>query len=144
MSRIYLATSWRNEAQPELVEHLRELGHEVYDFRNPDRGPHAGQGGFAWDDIDPDWREWKPADWREALNHKLAAGGFGSDHAGMRWADTCVLLLPSGRSAHIEAGWMKGQGKRVIAYVPEPTEPDLMYSLFDMFVVDLSELETVL
>lgn len=42
--RIYVASSWRNPIQPEVVRHLREAGHEVYDFRNP----APGQEGFSW------------------------------------------------------------------------------------------------
>lgn len=34
--RIYVASSWRNTHQPEVVAKLRELGHEVYDFREPE------------------------------------------------------------------------------------------------------------
>ena len=62
----------------------------------------------------------------------------------MRWADTCVLVLPCGRSAHTEAGWMAGSGKHVIAYIPETVEPELMYKLFDAVVGDLDELVKVL
>jgi len=51
-----------------------------------------------------------------------------------------VLVLPCGRSAHTEAGWMAGAGKRVIAYIPEMVEPELMYKLFDAVVGDLDEL----
>ena len=51
MSRIYVATSWRNEEQPNMVNMLRADGHEVYDFRNP-----PGQAGFGWEQIDPEWR----------------------------------------------------------------------------------------
>lgn len=47
--RIYLASSWRNAAQPGLVALLRSWGHEVYDFRNP----APGETGFAWQ---TDWR----------------------------------------------------------------------------------------
>lgn len=36
--KIYVASSWRNERQPEVVEHLRSFGYEVYDFRNPAPG----------------------------------------------------------------------------------------------------------
>ena len=64
--------------------------------------------------------------------------------AALRWADTCVLVLPCGRSAHTEAGWMAGSGKRVIAYIPEMVEPELMYKLFDAVVGDLDELVKVL
>ena len=58
----------------------------------------------------------------------------------LEWADTCVLVLPCGRSAHTEAGWMAGAGKRVIAYIPEMVEPELMYKLFDRVVGNLDDL----
>ena len=38
MARIYVASSWRNKYQPEVVAALRKAGHEVYDFRNPKDG----------------------------------------------------------------------------------------------------------
>lgn len=49
MAKIYVASSWRNVFQQDVVNILRDLGHEVYDFKNP---PH-GNGGFKWSDIDP-------------------------------------------------------------------------------------------
>ena len=54
LRRIYLASSWRNMQQPALVAWLRDIGHEVYDFRNP--GP--GDNGFSWKSIDPNWERW--------------------------------------------------------------------------------------
>ena len=60
--------------------------------------------------------------------------------AALQQADTCVLILPCGRSAHTEAGWMAGAGKRVIAYIPEMIEPELMYKLFDKVVGNLDDL----
>ena len=48
MPRIYVASSWRNKYQPEVVAALRKEGHEVYDFRNPKDNP----GGFHWADVD--------------------------------------------------------------------------------------------
>lgn len=47
MAKIYIASSWRNSYQQDVVSFLRNKGHEVYDFRNP---PH-GNGGFQWSDI---------------------------------------------------------------------------------------------
>lgn len=35
MAKIYVASSWRNPYQPEVVAALRKTGYEVYDFRNP-------------------------------------------------------------------------------------------------------------
>lgn len=48
----------------------------------------------------------------------------------METCNACVLVLPCGRSAHTEAGWFAGRGKKVIAYIPEQVEPELMYKLF--------------
>lgn len=66
----------------------------------------------------------------------------------MEWADTCVLLMPCGRSAHIEAGYMKGRGKRLIVYYPTTDrngfEPDLMYLLADHIAIGPDELSLAL
>lgn len=35
MTKIYVASSWHNQDQPQIVRFLRNLGHEVYDFRHP-------------------------------------------------------------------------------------------------------------
>ena len=136
MARIYVASSWRNQYYPEVVKRLREAGHEVYDFRNP---PHGGVG-FHWTDIDPDAPNWTYAQYAEGLHHPLAERQFQADIDALTWADTCVLVLPCGRSAHTEAGWMAGAGKRVIAYIPEMVEPELMYKLFDGVAGSLEEL----
>ena len=136
MARIYVASSWRNPYFPEVVTRLREAGHEVYDFRNP---PHGGAG-FHWTDIDPNAPAWTFAQYAEGLHHPLAERQFQADIDALTWADTCVLVLPCGRSAHTEAGWMAGAGKRVIAYIPEMVEPELMYKLFDAVAGSLDEL----
>jgi len=136
MARIYVASSWRNTYYPEVVERLLEAGHEVYDFRHP---PHGGNG-FRWTEIDPDAHNWQFEQYAEALDHPLAERQFAADLAALHWADTCVLVLPCGRSAHTEAGWMAGAGKRVVAYIPDLPEPELMYKLFDSVVGTLDDL----
>ena len=136
MARIYVSSSWRNPYFPEVVTRLREAGHEVYDFRNP---PHGGAG-FHWTDVDPDAPNWTYAQYAEGLHHPLAERQFQADIDALTWADTCVLVLPCGRSAHTEAGWMAGAGKRVLAYIPEMLEPELMYKLFDAVAGSLEEL----
>ena len=141
MARIYVASSWRNKYFPEVVTRLREAGHEVYDFRNP---PHGGAG-FHWTDVDPDAPNWTyAAQYAEGLHHPLAERQFQADIDALTWADTCVLVLPCGRSAHTEAGWMAGAGKRVLAYIPEMLEPELMYKLFDAVAGSLDELVELL
>ncbi len=134
--KIYVASSWRNNYQPEIVEKLRILGHEVYDFRNPP----SGSKGFAWSHIDPNWMNWTTEEYKAALDHPLSEIGFNNDFEGMKWADCCVMVLPCGRSANTEAGWMKGSGKLVYVYQPEACEPELMYKIYDGIISGIDEL----
>ena len=136
MARIYVASSWRNQYYPAVVSRLREAGHEVYDFRNP---PHGGAG-FHWTDIDQNAPNWTFNEYEKGLDHPLAQRQFNADKKALEWADTCVLVLPCGRSAHTEAGWMSGAGRKVIVYIPEMQEPELMYKLFTAVVGDLDSL----
>lgn len=133
--KVYVASSWRNAYQPDVVRALREAGFEVYDFRNP---PH-GKGGFHWSDVDQKWQEWSVGEYREGLVHPVAESGFKADFDAMKWADTCVLVLPCGRSAHAEAGWFAGAGLKTVVYIPEKQEPELMYKLFGLVTDDLDE-----
>ena len=123
--KLYVASSWRNKYQPEVVIHLRSWGHEVYDFRHP----APDNDGFSWASIDPQWQLWSPEKYREALRHPIAKQGFACDWNGMTNAEGCVLVLPSGRSAHLEVGWFMGRDLPVWIYVPEQVEPELMYLL---------------
>jgi hypothetical protein len=124
--RIYLASSWRNEHQPRVLAELRALGHEVYDFRNPQvQGPPGVPAdGFSWKQTDPTWGSRLSPDivdrYKRMLSHPRASEGFAADYDAMRWADAFVLLLPCGRSAHLEAGWALGRGKPTIVLLPEP------------------------
>lgn len=140
--RVYVASSWRNERQPEVVKVLREAGHEVYDFRNPDGGTDDSSG-FSWSSIDPNWQNWNASQHLAALANPLAKEGFKKDFDAMKWADICVLVTPSGRSAHIEAGWMQGSGRPVIALLDNanPQEPNLMYGCFTVCITELDQLD---
>jgi len=136
MARIYVASSWRNHLQPEIVSLLRAHKHEVYDFR----APANNVPGFSWKQVDPDWQDWSAAYYREQLTTSpLAARGFVNDLRGMQWADTCVLVLPCGRSAHLEAGWFTGQGKRCIILTRDGEEPELMALLATDICISVEE-----
>lgn len=101
MAKVYVASSWSNEYQPRIVAFLRERGHEVYDFRNPERKTD-----FRWSQISGNWEKMETDEYLDALEHPLAEAGFRSDFDAMRRSDVCVLVLPCGASAHSEAGWM--------------------------------------
>ena len=140
--KIYVASSWRNEHQPAVVRALRSAGHEVYDFKNPKPGDH----GFHWKDVGLEPHEKNacpPARLIMALTHERAREGFGHDFGAMKWAQAGVLLLPCGRSAHLEAGWMQGFGKPVLVMAPPDgaaIEPELMYGLLGPICLSTTEL----
>ena len=136
--KIYVASSWRNLEQPFTVDRLRSMGHEVYDFRNP----KPGNIGFAWSEIDPNWESWTVPEWREALTHPVAEAGFKADFSAMEWCDVMVLVLPCGRSAHLELGWAVGVGKRTAILTLEyQTEPELMAKMCDFIANSYDEIE---
>lgn len=122
MSRkIYLASSWRNVLYPGVLAALRAEGHTVYDFK---------EDGFGWDELDADWLSWTPEKYLDRLNSSRSVEHFILDRNALDWADTCVLLLPCGRSAHLEAGYAIGRGKETFVLLhPDRFEPELMYLL---------------
>ena len=83
---------------------------------------------------------WTPQEYRDHLDHPKAVRQFRNDIEAMEACDTCVMVLPCGRSAHTEAGWFAGRGKKTIVYIPERQEPELMYKLFSAVCCSMDEL----
>jgi hypothetical protein len=52
--------------------------------------------------------------------------------------DLCVVM-PCGRSAHLEAGWFVGQGRRLAVLLSGDEEPELMYRMAGLVTDDLDE-----
>lgn len=130
--KIYVASSWRNKYFDDMVEFLQGLGHETYNFKNPEKT----SSGFHWADLDPNFPRQthgsgpilcEPAKFKWLLEQPTAIKGHTLDKNGMIWADTCVAVMPFGRSASLEVGWFIGQNKPVFLYIPEPLEPELMF-----------------
>lgn len=134
--RIYVASSWRNQLQQSVVARLRTEGHQVYDFKNP----APGSNGFHWSEIDPCYRNWNPEGFRRALGHVLAIDGFDRDMHALETCEACVLVLPCGRSAHLELGWASGAGRLTFVLMTAPDEPELMYKMSSRIVTSLDEL----
>jgi hypothetical protein len=133
--RIYAASSWRNPIQPAVVEALRTAGHSVFDFRHPE----PSNDGFKWSDIDPSWQEWTPEQFRHQLHHPIADRGFGIDFMAMETASAGVLILPAGRSAHLEAGYFVGAKKPLFILLSDG-EPELMYKMVTGICTTIEEL----
>ena len=133
--KLYIASSWRNSFQQEAVRFMRLEGHEVYDFKNPRAGDH----GFHWSEIDPQWKTWNAQQFVKALEHPIATHGFKSDFDAMQNADGCLLVLPCGRSAHIEAGYFVGANKPLVILTLDGEEPELMYNMASKVVTNLED-----
>ena len=133
--RVYVASSWRNEVQPEVVRLLREAAFDVYDFKDPSND----KGAFRWSDLGIERPEdWTPQQCIEFLAHPIAEEGFRQDFNAMQWADACVLVLPAGRSANLESGWFVGQGKPLVV-IKDHGVPDLMYKMATRVVTGPAE-----
>lgn len=120
MKRIYLIGSLRNPEVPVVAAGLRKLGHEVFDDWYA-AGPEA----------DDKWREYEQGrghSYQEALHGHAANHVFGYDKVHLDRCDTVVLLLPAGRSGHLEFGYAIGQGKPgYILLDPAQDRWDVMY-----------------
>jgi hypothetical protein len=136
--KVYVASSWRNERQPEVVQALRAVGHQVYDFRKPDSERLDVDQGFHWSEIDPDWQSWSPLQFVDALEHPLALDGYGKDYAALQSAEAVVLVMPCGRSAHLELGFGVGRGMLSVILLSDG-EPELMYKMVPNLVTSIEE-----
>jgi len=99
-----------------------------------------GGTGFSWSEIDPDWLTWTARDYISNLDHPAAVRGFESDFNAMRRADSFVLVLPAGRSAHLELGWAAGAGKRTAILTRDGEEPEWMAKMVDLITDDLADI----
>lgn len=146
---IYVASSWRNPVQIGVIHALRAAGLEAYDFRKP----KTHNDGFHWSEVMPSVayggsgelrhvqaQSASAEDFLVALEHERCIEGFGLDFGAMQECDTCVLVLPCGRSAHLELGWFVGQGRKTAILLDDPVTPELMYRMVDYVAPSLFDL----
>ena len=134
MTHLYVASSWRNPLYDSVIERVTAESISHYDFKNP-----PGRTGFAWSEIDPDWQAWSARRYIELLNHPIAQAGYASDMDAMDAADVFLLVLPAGRSAHLELGWAAGSGRSTIILTRDGEEPELMAKMADLITDSLDE-----
>jgi nucleoside 2-deoxyribosyltransferase len=135
--KIYTASSWRNKYYENVVKRLKEEGFDVYDFRNA-ISTEGQQLAFNWNQVDPNWEKWSVDEFLDVIcDSELANNAFNSDLKGMQKADVCLLILPCGKSSHLEAGYMRGLGKDLYIYMPEMERPELTYYIASAMYKDL-------
>jgi nucleoside 2-deoxyribosyltransferase len=122
--KIYIAGSWSNAEEVKAMDLiLRGAGHEVFNFTDGSSHYALNMQEFTDGGGEP-----KKMDQFDVMTFAPAMQVFESDKAGLDWADTVLLLLPSGRSAHLEAGYKVGQGGDLFIVGDFPAgEWDVMY-----------------
>jgi nucleoside 2-deoxyribosyltransferase len=120
MKSIYLIGSLRNEKIPELANTIEAQGFECFD---------------SWfspgSDADWHWKQYETARGRsyaEALKSYAGQHVFEFDKHHIDRCDIGVLMMPAGKSGHLELGYMLGTGKPgFILFEEEPERWDVMY-----------------
>ena len=133
MKKIYLIGSLRNSKVAELANELRPLGFDVFD---------------DWISVGPkcddEWQSYEKSRGRtfaEALAGHHARDVFEFDKRHLDSADIIVLVLPAGKSAHLELGYVAGLGKTTFILMGgEPERFDIMYLFADKVVMNKKEL----
>jgi len=119
LRKVYLIGSLRNPAVPELAAQIRELGFDCFDDWYA-AGPEA----------DDYWRDYEKArghSYEEGLQGYAAKHVFSFDKYHIDSSDIGILILPAGRSGHLELGYMAGQGKPTFIVHDNPERWDCMY-----------------
>ena len=122
--KLYLIGSLKNPNLPYIGNQLRLIGFDVFDV--------WWGGGY---EADLWWQEYERIRGRtyaEALYDIYATHIWEFDKHHLDTSDLCVMIHPVGRSAHIEFGYMIGQGKPGYVYFDkEPETYDVMYRFAD-------------
>lgn len=129
--KVYVASSLHNEVYPEVVESLRQAGHDVYDFRH--------QGGS---DSNP--AEMTSDQLLDFLDEPKVRSIFRNDMDALVESDAVVCVLPCGRSAHLELGYGIGAGKRTVLLWHDGDAPDIMHKAVDAIVFSVAEISGAL
>ena len=130
---IYLIGSLRDDKVPAVAGALRREGADVFDDWYA-AGPHA----------DDEWRDYEKGrghTFRQGLAGEAAKNVYSFDRRNLSRADAAVLVAPAGKSAHLELGWMAGQGKPTFVLLSDdPERWDVMYQFCTDVFEDVHQL----
>jgi len=117
---IYLIGSLRNPKVPQLAAVLRAEGYDVFDDWYA-AGPEA-------DDYWQRYEQERGHTYARALRGYAAEHVWGYDKSHLNRCDIGVLMLPAGKSGHLELGYIIGLGKRGLILLDKtPDRWDVMY-----------------
>jgi hypothetical protein len=120
MNSIYIIGSLRNPEIPNIGNAIRKLGYDVFDDWHA-AGPHA----------DDEWLRYEKQtgkDYGSALKSYAAQHVFEFDKFHLDRCDSAILVMPAGKSGHLELGYVSGKGKPTyVLFDHEPERWDVMY-----------------
>ena len=131
---LYVIGSLKNENIPIIGNELREMGFDVFDdWWSP--GPEA-------DDFWRNHQKIKNLTYGQALKGYAAKHIFEFDKSHLDRCDISVLVMPAGKSCHLELGYMVGKGKKCyVLFDKEPDRWDIMYGFATDVFFRLDELK---
>lgn len=116
---VYVIGSLRNKSIPIIGGHLRSIGFEAFTDWHA-AGPEAD------DHLRDHYRE-RGFTYDEVLNSYAAKHIFEFDLFHLNRCDIGLLVMPAGKSGHLELGYMRGQGKDCFTLMDaEPERVDIM------------------
>ncbi len=130
---IYVIGSLKNERTLEVALALRNFGWDVFDDWYG-AGPNA-------DDHWQAYENQRGRNFKEALAGRAAQHIFQLDKTNLDRCSAGVLVLPAGKSGHLELGYLIGQGKPgYILLDGEPERFDLMYNFATQVFLSVDEM----
>ncbi len=138
--KIYLASSWKCEGIVKSVyDKLVSLGYKVDAFCKEDIGRYV----FSFQEIENQGIKLSGLNCKTMLEQPQTKRAFKEDKKWIDWCDVCIMLLPCGNSAHLEAGYAKGSGKKLIICDIrglKKGEFDVMYGFADLITDNIEEI----
>lgn len=130
---IYLIGSLRNPVVGDIAKKLRDKGYEVFD-----------EWRAAGENADDCWRDYEKArghDYQTALRGYAADHVFKFDKYHLDRADGAVLVMPAGKSCHLELGYIIGSKRPgFILLDQDPERFDVMYLFATAICKNMDEL----
>ena len=132
-----IVSRWRNrDAVLNLVNKLREKGKTVYNFFEGDGTDYELKSKEEKHDPDTFMQNFESiSDWQNSLAVREI---FEIDMNALKNSESVILLLPAGKSAHIEIGAAYGLGKQCIL-IGEQKETESLYMIFSKFYKNTEE-----
>src|SRR6185503_4172610 len=131
----FISSRYRNKEQVlSLANKIREQGKTVYCFI--ESGASTKNVGSVESDPDEAMKQFEAIEnWQ---TDPRVRDVFDTDMQALRASTNLILLLPAGKSAHIEAGTGYGMGKHLIV-IGEQKETESLYLIFDEFYDNIDE-----